>query len=215
MRDQWYGDNRDLLKWAELVTLARRHRVQTIVQIAMFRPNEPEWQRETRRFPPEVLEHFRKLENVHNLGLATSLEILVWKEPFCNRDTPANTQAALRADYFTDALRRLRGFENKKVIAFLDPDTGLAPQEAGPKHVKQDELKSVYEVLKPGNWLALYQHAPRVKQGDAWITKRRRQFARFLDLSASRAKRVKTFCALQVAGDVVLFAVEKTERRTR
>ena len=215
MRDQWYGDNRDLLKWASLVTLARRHKVQAIIQIAMFRPNEPKWQRGTRGFPAEVLDHFRKLENVHALGLATGVEILVCKEPFCNRDRPAGTQDAVRAAYFREARLKLRGFQGKKIIAFLDPDTGLAPQKPEPKHVKESELKTIYEALKPGDWLALYQHAPRVKRADAWVTARRRKFARFLDLSTSPAKRVKTFCALQVAGDVVLYAVQKAGRRTR
>ena len=42
MRDQWYGDNRDLLKWSTLLHVALRERLSAILQLALHRPNA-EW----------------------------------------------------------------------------------------------------------------------------------------------------------------------------
>ena len=39
MRDQWYGDKRDMVKWAALLHLAQRERLSAILQVALYRPN--------------------------------------------------------------------------------------------------------------------------------------------------------------------------------
>src|SRR5271169_3122065 len=48
MRDRWYGDNRDLVKWATLLHLAHTNRVGTILQVAMYRADKPDE-------PPQLL----------------------------------------------------------------------------------------------------------------------------------------------------------------
>lgn len=44
MRDQWYGDNRDLVKWGGLLELVRRHSVKHVLQVLYLRPSD-EWGR--------------------------------------------------------------------------------------------------------------------------------------------------------------------------
>lgn len=211
MREQWYGDNRDLVKWAKLVELARSNKVQTIVQIAMFRPNKPEWNQVTGGFPPEVIKHFRTLGNIRPLGKSTGLKILVWDIPFCSGDWADGARPLERDAYFADVVKKLQKLRSKRVIAFLDPDTGLEPKERpGPEHVTQGDLKTLYAGLKPYDWLVLYQHAPRLKEGDTWIAKNHQKFAGFLDVPPNC---VETLSALQVANDVVLFAVKRTAGR--
>jgi len=40
MRDKWYADNRDLVKWGVLLTLAERHAAKHILQVLYYRPTE-------------------------------------------------------------------------------------------------------------------------------------------------------------------------------
>ena len=63
MRDQWYGDDRDVLKWSTLVHLARRESVTGILHVAMYRPSQP----------------------IAPLATATGLEVDVFKSPFTDR----------------------------------------------------------------------------------------------------------------------------------
>src|SRR5271155_1143580 len=130
MREQWYGDNRDLVKWAVLVRLARENKAKAIVQVLMLRPNEVKWRKATADFPAEVLTHFRRLQNIHSLGCSTQLDIQVWYEPFRERK-----------EYFAQVVRRVQEFGKSKLIVLLDPDTGL--ERSGrprPKHIAADEL---------------------------------------------------------------------------
>jgi hypothetical protein len=38
VKDKWYGDNRDLVKWGVLLLLAKRYAAGRIVQVAYYRP---------------------------------------------------------------------------------------------------------------------------------------------------------------------------------
>ena len=40
MRDKWYSDNRDLIKWSVLLLLARRAGVDRIIEIALLNPSD-------------------------------------------------------------------------------------------------------------------------------------------------------------------------------
>ena len=80
MRTQWYGDNRDVVKWSALVHLARRERRSTILQVALFRPDGDQTKLRTARgvvpLPAEVCRHFRDLDDIQRL--AASSGIATW-----------------------------------------------------------------------------------------------------------------------------------------
>jgi len=40
MKDTWYGDRRDLVKWGTLVHLARSEQIMTVIQVAFLRKGE-------------------------------------------------------------------------------------------------------------------------------------------------------------------------------
>ena len=207
MRDCWYGDKRDLVKWASLVFLAGRHRVARILQVAFYRPEVDSFRLEIGRaeadFPPEIIQHFRKLERIEKLPLART-KIEVFKELFGNHPKSRPSQAA-RHHYFTRLISRVRSLRQARLIVFLDPDTGLAPRrKPSEKHVSPDEVRRVFEALKPGDWLAFYQHSHRKR---TWRTVRRREFSR---AARVREARVRTCQCLDVAPDVALFLVEKS-----
>ena len=195
MRDQWYGDNRDLVKWGALTHIARRDRISTILQVALYRPNDDfpllNSSKGLIEIPGEVFRHFRNLDNIHRLSKTTGTRIEVFKAPF--RD---------RSAYFEKVRRRIESLNEDSLVVFLDPDTGVAPNVAGPEHVTADEVRSVFDVMKPGDVLACYQHARRQK---GWRGDRRRAFTRALGVASQEVEVFES----ELAKDVVLFSVTK------
>jgi hypothetical protein len=196
LRDRWYSDNRDLVKWGALFHLAESSKCRAILQIVFYRP-EADWpflQKDEHEipFPDVVLKHFRDVEQIKHLCSESRLTIKVFKESLDGS----------RESYVQKILETLQIFHDQRLIVFLDPDTGLAPKTAGLEHVRPDELLAIYSHLKPQDWLVLYQHRQRRRD---WIEYNRRKFVQALDLPRQS---VKTFSSLKLASDVVLFAAQ-------
>ncbi|NOZ27474.1 MAG: hypothetical protein GXP39_05395 [Chloroflexi bacterium] len=195
MRELWYGDNRDLVKWGTLVQLAREERINKLVQVAFLRETErPRLRSNGEEFPIawEVWKHFRDLRNIEALGQRTGIEIEVIDRPFDERK---------RREYleFVKGLVQRNGTERK--IVLLDPDTGIEPRNVRPEHVTVEEIKAIWGVLSEGDWLVLYQHRWRAQ---GWIDKARGKFAK-----ACGAGKVRTYLGMTIAPDVALFAAKK------
>lgn len=195
MRDQWYGDDRDLLKWGALVHIARRDRLSMILQLALYRESDawPDLRSSEGpvNIPSEVTRHFRNLDNIHRLAKTIGLKVEVFKAPFRNR-----------TDYFTKACRRIESLKEESLVVLLDPDMGLAADVAGPQHVTAADVQLVFEAVRPGDVLVCYQRAGRQKD---WRGDRRRAFTRALGVSSQD---VEVFDS-PLAKDVVLFATRK------
>ena len=77
MREEWYGDPRDLVKWGTLVHLARYDSIRTIIQVAFFRVSErPQLESDGHkwRVADEVWRHFRDLGSIRQLTRANGIE---------------------------------------------------------------------------------------------------------------------------------------------
>ena len=198
MRDQWYGDNRDLLKWGTLVHIAQRDRISTILHVALYRPSDevPSLNSAQGRveFPTEVIQHFRNLDHIHRLAGACGIRIAVYKALFKDRAT-----------YFARARKRIESLSGDSLVVFLDPDTGVAGQVVGLEHVMADEVRALFDVMKPGDTLACYQHARRQKD---WRGDRRRAFTRALGVPSQD---VEVFDS-ELAKDVILFSTTKKQK---
>lgn len=201
MRDQWYGDDRNLLKWGTLIHIAQRDRISTILHVALYRASDEAPSLHSARgqveFPAEVMRHFRNLDHIHRLAGASGIRIAVYKAPFKDRTT-----------YFSRAHKRIESLSEDSLVVFLDPDTGLAGQVAGLEHVTADEVRGVFDVMKPGDVLACYQHARRQKD---WRGDRRRAFTRALSVTSED---VEVFDS-ELARDVVLFSTRKKASETK
>ena len=195
MRDQWYGDNRDLVKWSALVYLARREAVSAILHVAMYRPGSapaPLATAHGKVHPPsEVFRHFRDLDDIQRRGVATGLAIEVVKEPFTDRTA-----------YFGRVCERVRAPRGGSLLVLLDPDVGLAPEIHGPEHVTSTEVAAVFAALRPGDLLVCYQHARRQKD---WRGRARRAFANAPGMPSFEVEVLQS----EVARDVLLLAVKK------
>jgi len=198
MRDQWYGDDRDLVKWGTLIHIARRDQRSTILHIALYRPDD-DWaalhsSRGKVDIPTEVIRHFRNLDTIHRLAKTSGVRIEVFKAPFRNRSA-----------YFEKARLRIEKLSADSLVVFLDPDTGLAAQAAGREHVSADDVRSVFEIMAEGDVLVCYQRARRQKD---WRGDKRRALARALGVVS---REVEVFDS-ELASDVVLFAATKKGR---
>lgn len=198
MRDRWYGDDRDVVKWSAVVHLARREAIAEVLHAALYRP-EDEWPRlATARgpaaLPDEVVRHFRDLADLRRLAAAARLRIETVTEPFVDRDA-----------YFGRVCARVRAYD-APVLVLLDPDVGLAPDgDAGPQHVASADVAAVFGALPPGGLLACYQHARRQKD---WRGRARRAFANAPGVPSFEVEALRS----DLARDVLLLAVKKEPR---
>jgi hypothetical protein len=199
MRNRWYGDNRDLVKWSVLIHLAKMYSANRILQIAYFREDDfekMEIDTEQMNIPAEVKAHFREIRNIKEL--ASSVKISVFDTVLTNRK-----------QYINAAKEFIASFKQERCIVFLDPDTGLEPKKLKPNHeldyVLNQEAKDFWDILKPLDVLSLYQHQTN-RRGELWEETKREQFEKAIN---AKQNTVKIGRGIQLARDVVLFYVQK------
>ena len=200
MREEWYGDPRDLVKWGTLVHLARYDSIRTIIQVAFFRVSErPQLESDGHkwRVADEVWRHFRDLGSIRELAHHCRLAIHIIDACFNHH---------YRDAYFGDVIGALRADRRRKVV-FLDPDTGIEPGKRTVKHVGIDEITEVWRVLNQRDWLVVYQHGPRYQNPSVtpWRDAAREKFARACKVAPAS---VRMFVS-ESATDVAFFATAK------
>jgi hypothetical protein len=199
MRDQWYGDNRDLVKWGVLLELVRRHRVRHVLQILYYRSNtwgQMEIDGEQVELPAAVTQHFRNTKSVSAIQCSVPVDVV--SEPFENR-----------SHYLQIVLQRIQSRVHSPGIVFLDPDTGLEPPGVpGLQHVLDHEARKIWEVLSPGDVMVFYQHQTN-RNGTPWIEPKKTQFERALGVQEGSAKLAY---ALGIARDVAFFFMIKKKK---
>jgi len=193
VKDTWYADQRDLVKWGTLAHLAERHSLAAIVQVAYLRPG-------TRGallngkgevpISPAVWSFFREVNAVRSLGDLLHRRIVVIDTPFIPQR---------RRQYRQAVVESVRNVASSKIV-LLDPDTGIAPAKPSGKHVTTEDIAAVWEVLQSGDWLAVYQHQSRSK---TWKHDARDRFA------AVCGNDVELYSAPKIAADVLFLAKRK------
>ena len=207
MRDKWYGDKRDVVKWGSIAALADRHSICSVLQIAFYRPDKTDFcfDGTTELLQPKVISYFRNLENIKGLAKILNLKIDVYKNTFRRLPEFQNefqTNKEFREGYFKQVERIIKSYV-ESVIVFLDPDTGIAPQYYDFSHVTTDEIRQVFNAMKNKDILIFYQHA-RLGNGD-WPKTTKAEFQN----AVGDAIHVETFTCSEIAGDVAFFVAEK------
>src|SRR5438309_781606 len=196
MRDKYYSDDRDLIKWSVLLLLARRSKADRIIQIALLNPSEfgeIKIDGERHQIPEEVLSHFRDIGNV--TALSQHPRISVFDCALRDRD-----------GYLRAATSFISSFSQERCVVFLDPDTGLEPKGGGDtKHVLNREALTFWEALPKGWVFVFYQHETN-KAGKPWIEDKRAQLASAIGVPVNE---VGVASGPQIAKDVVFFHVSK------
>jgi hypothetical protein len=202
MKDRFYGDNRDLVKWGGIVHICHEKSIRTVLQVAYYRKDE--WG-ETINFngksialPGEVIKHFRDIQDITRLGRRAKLRILVFGIEFSK---------AKREAYCRRVLNRIKSVNhmNQRKMVFLDPDTGLAPEKCEAEHVTEGEVRQIWESLsrKDKDVLVFYQHNTH---SNGWEESNRKKLSKWCRVGQ---KRVKMWSAKEIAGDVVLYFIER------
>jgi hypothetical protein len=178
VRDLWYADKRDVVKWGVLLQLAANFEAQRILQLAYYRPSD--FGRLTidgkdYPIPDQVIAHFRNVRAVGSLG--SRVRVTVFDPPLGDRE------AHLRA-----VLALLPAFTQERCIVFLDPDTGLEPRgKASLDHVLSSEARAIWKAMKHGDVFALYQHQTN-RAGQPWIEPKQGQLAEALGIPMEQVK---------------------------
>ena len=189
MRELWYGDDRDILKWSEVVRVARRAGVQRIVYVPFLAPPHEEPLGE--RIVPEVWGHFRSIKNLKRLGPKVGLRLDVIAIEFDSNQRQA---------YILGICGLLRRQAMARRLVLLDPDTGIEPKKANEKHAKLSEIRDIWASLRFGDWLAIYQHARRDRSWQEDVKD---------ELEEALGVTVESVYNREVAHDAALFFVEK------
>jgi hypothetical protein len=195
MRNKWYGDNRDLVKWAALLHIAETHKADRILQIAYFRDDDfdgIEIDGTLRQISLEVRAHFRDIRKIQELPAKVAISVFdtVFKD---------------RREYLKQTKDFIASFPGERLVVFLDPDTGLEPSKPSLKHVLDSEIKELWENLKPSDVLALYQHQTN-RNGEPWLEPKMIQFEGALQTAEGV---VKVARGSELARDVVLLYAHK------
>ena len=193
MRNQWYADHRDLVKWGTLLHLAAVHDLRSMIQIAYLTADEAPIliTSELGETPVDgrVLDHFRNIHRISDLCGQDGPRVSVFDRSF---------SAHSRTEYTRAAIAAIKVLAPRSAAVLLDPDTGLAEKPASSKHVTSSEVTAFWSMLEPSDWLVLYQHAAREPD---WLQARHTSFAK-----ACGDPPVLTFRAARGSRDVVFFA---------
>lgn len=195
MRDKFYSDNRDLVKWAVLHRLAENYNARKILQLAFYGPSEfPKVTIDGKlhKIPQEVLSHFRDLRKIENIN--SKIQIAVFDNLFDNR-----------INYLNSVKKFLLRFQEETCVVFLDADTALEPQNPSLDHVLESEAKAIWRAIKCGDVYVFYQHQTN-RAGQPWIEPKQRQLEKALELGKDS---IKVACGPEIAGDVVFFYAPK------
>jgi hypothetical protein len=202
MRDRWYADNRDLIKWGVLLRLAESFDAPRILQLAFYRPSKFDQlviDGKEHNIPKEVIAHFRNLRTIGSIS--SKVRVTVFDPVFKDRRT-----------YRQAVLALLDAFWQERCIVFLDPDTGLEPQKnPNLDHVLNDEAKEIWNKMKNGDVFVFYQHKTN-RTGQPWIEPKRRQLAKALQVQRNA---IKIAHAPAIANDVVFFFIQKAHGMQR
>ena len=166
MRNQYFGDSRDVFKWSVILRLVRAHSIRTVLHVAMLRPDDGSGEGGTTHLP-SVVEYpvrqffeaerraFERNSNLRDIRRIAELPtacgggfgISVFDRTFN------------RVGYFDEVLDTIGALPSPALV-FLDPDTGMG-QGKGVQRFKQirvDEVGAVFAALRTGDVLALFQY---------------------------------------------------------
>ncbi|MCX6647417.1 MAG: hypothetical protein NTY09_13820 [bacterium] len=206
MKDEWYGDKRDLKKWSVLLHLADKFKADMILQITYFRPSRYgsiAIDNEEIELRPEVKAHFRDIRRTEKIDSRANVK--VFDNHFIDR-----------CEYHDAVISLMQSFSNTRCIVFLDPDIGLEPKKSKPntgvkskkqklEHVLEGEVRQIWLALKAEDTLVFYQHMTN-RNNQPWIEPKREQLAKSMQVDLGL---VKVAQAPKIIKDVAFYYCQK------
>lgn len=146
MREIWYGDKPDIVKWAAVKEIADRAGTKKVLQVLFYRPDLLSVESATgnrravakRRIPCQVYRHVGKsLTRAIDLGNDLGLDVALIDDVF---DT------ARRSEYIQAVVGCIMSF--RKLVVLLDPDTGIEAQRPDRGHVTRREIGIIWSSMR-------------------------------------------------------------------
>ncbi len=167
MKNQYFGDNRDLFKYDLIYQIIKAGLVRHITFIPMLTENDDTKQggERNRDKAKAGTKNSDLVEFLNELGEKTKRDVRQLKSYFQKKGIKMTIYK--EGDYFSDD-SRLEYFKQignellSKSLVFVDPDIGLEVKRTRDKHIKYLEVKSLYERIDKNSILMIYQHFPRV-----------------------------------------------------
>ena len=175
MRNQYYGDSRDVFKWSMILKLVRDHGIRTVLQVAMLRPDDNSGQGNTTHLPnnavKSVLSFFEEERQVFESDpRKRDIRRITRLPDYCGGGFRIEVFDKIFSgkSYFEEAKEAIRNLHRPALI-LLDPDTGMgeAKGQRRYKQIREDEIRSIFSQLEPRYVLTLFQYKWRCKN---WIT---------------------------------------------
>ena len=169
MRNEFYCDALDVLKWTRCLELAQLHGVARIHHLAFLTPDrgrgEGNKRNDRRDADPAVRAYVRdereafiadpRLKDVRRGALLSSylksILVTVDARPFEQRN---------RSTWIGEAARSLRDIQQPAVI-LLDPDNGVGDKHPTDAHVRPEEFAVLFSSVLPKSVLVVFQHQQR------------------------------------------------------
>ena len=172
MRNEFYGDQRDLWKWT--IALREAGPGKTILHVAMLRPPK-----RLRQMPKGIDERVWDFF-VHEW------ECFETEPSRCSRIARLSDQVELvshpfnnhnRSEYFEHVVTALVSrARHKSFVVLLDPDTGIAESKPSYKHICDVDITTVWNAMRNDDVLLIYQHNAHVEK-KRWIAEKKRLVA--------------------------------------
>jgi hypothetical protein len=170
MKNQYFGDNRDLFKYDLILHITKKAVVSNFTFIPMLTPNEPP-RKSRKKHEGEQRNRLMAKAGYKNQGLLKFLNRFNNKSErnirhldawFKKKGVKTVTLVDYfyhdeRAKYFKEASKKLL---HKSVIC-VDPDVGLEVKRTREKHILYAEVKDLYELMDNNSLLMIFQYIPR------------------------------------------------------
>lgn len=195
MKNQYFGDLRDYLKYSLLRTLGRE--LSVAVCWLLTEDDQGTDGRKTgyldspnvwRKFDPPIFDFLAQAvaDEQRNVDVLDQATLLGDNSSFFSEIVP--TDGLERCRYFDRFVQHARGVD----LVFFDPDNGIEPRSAkGPKYIHWHELD---RASLQGHSLLIYQHFPRGEKHAAFVESKAEQLGRL-----PRAHEILVFCDDAVA----------------
>ncbi len=167
MKDQYFGDNKDLFTYDLIWQIMQSGLVEHFTFIPMLTPNDngrhgQKWHREKAKAGTQNKELMNFLDKCVQEGRRDIKQL----ESFFARHGIETTIYYGEDRYFSHQQRQQHFAQigNELLsnsLIFVDPDVGLEVKNSGKEHVLYSEVKSLYDRMDRSSILMLFQHFPR------------------------------------------------------
>jgi hypothetical protein len=167
MKNQYFGDNRDLFKFDLVDNILKKRLVTNVFYVPMLTADdESKKGNRSDRKKAEAGFKNKKLVKFLDECIATGKRNVMQLQSYFPDMTieSGSFNHIGRIKYFQEVLKTMP----TNALILVDPDTGIQPlkSEPGERHVLNFELKNIYEKMDAKSILMVYQHYPRVQKDD-------------------------------------------------